>query len=202
MQAGSRILLLLLQSSQYKIAIMAPYQSWDTPPKENNSTAPQTMHTPSPFIVAIKRLWRPVLLTIVIIGALLLGFMLVRYIVEKTRKPQETVTATSGKIIGDFPAELVLEPSAVAKESYSVHYNTQGVSQPVLSYVSKKTIPENVAIFRNYFVVNNWTILHNANPLDRFTYFYAMRNNYKNEANVTMEQVGNQVQITISYVAR
>ena len=120
---------------------------------------------------------------------------------EKTTEvaPNQTVTtAADGKTVSNFPDELMLEQDAAIKQSFSLADKSTGVNQPVVQYVSKRSLSENVVAYRNYLANNGWAISHEANPAENPTYFYAS-NKDGAQLNITFVESAGQVSVSIAY---
>jgi hypothetical protein len=120
---------------------------------------------------------------------------------SKEIAPGETlVTAPSGTVVGGFPKELILEPSASAAKSYRIDYASGSIAQPVLAYPSGKSLKDNFAAFKDYFAKSGWTLtgesLSSAGPV---AFLYAVTGNAS--ANVTIQDVRGKVTVTIAYAS-
>jgi hypothetical protein len=124
--------------------------------------------------------------------------------------PGETLTtAPTGEVIAGFPSELILEDGVVASESYSIAYTEGSVSQPVVSYLSKKTLEQNIEAYGAYLSLNEWIVSHEATADDApVTFYYATKNNadlnitFAVEEAIEGEEGTGGVKVTIAYVTR
>jgi hypothetical protein len=156
--------------------------------------------TPSKSLIPIL-----VLLLVVIIGISIVGkvsFFGHRGEKIETLSPgEEKRTAAPGKVVSSFPQELLIENDAVVADSYSIQYAGANVNQPVVRYVSKKTMGDNVTLFRERLVSQGWTITHEANPAEAPTFFYA----YKDKAQINIllaPDANGQVTVTVAYASQ
>jgi|SRR3989344_685271 len=95
------------------------------------------------------------------------------------------VEASAGSVITGFPEDFILEDGVEVSKSYSVNAVDGSTSQPVVEYDSALSLAENVANFKNYLEVNNWTVLNEADPASApITSFYARKEN--KEVNITL----------------
>jgi len=87
-------------------------------------------------------------------------------------------------------------------KSYSVEYRTGDVRQPVVSYVSAKSVRENILAFRAYLAVQGWTLLKTGNSAELpATALYAAKGNA--QVNVTLAPLPEgKTQVTISYIVK
>lgn len=142
---------------------------------------------------------------IVIILLVLTGlyFLYARKFGEKTEEiggGNTKTTAEPGKIISDFPKELMIEPGATPTESYSVHYGNDKANQPVLSYVSKESFARNVELVANYLFSNGWQVKRAGSVAERpVTTFYAYRDD--GEVNIAIFEDQARVNVSIAYLA-
>lgn len=111
----------------------------------------------------------------------------------------ELVTAAQGAVVGDFPQELLLEDGVAVDSSYSMRYLDNGLTQPVVEYMSELTLEENIELFGTHFAAEGWMIEHIADSEDApITYYYATRGN--EQANVTfLEGPDYKVKVTLAY---
>ena len=114
--------------------------------------------------------------------------------------PGEILTdAPDGEIINGFPRELILEEDITTDESYSIAYADENMSQPVVSFHSKKSLAENITGYRVYLETNGWNITHQADADEApSTFFYAYKENA--ETNITFVTDASGITVTISYV--
>lgn len=110
------------------------------------------------------------------------------------------VTAREGRIISNFPQELILEQGFTIEESYSVNYEGGKATQPVLKYVSQYDFGRNYEIVDKYLYDHGWDLAYQGLPDERpSTYFYAYRENA--EINITLfERSDKKVVVNIAYV--
>jgi hypothetical protein len=119
-----------------------------------DGTAPQ----PSP-VVSKRAL-------IAICGAIVLGLLLVTFgFFFRSRQAATPIgngaamtSAAKGTIVAGFPQDVILEKSAAVAASYRLDY-AGGRSQPVVVYLSARSVGENLLAFREYFIVNGWDLL-------------------------------------------
>lgn len=129
-----------------------------------------------------KRLVRPQ--TVLIIGAVVLVAALagIYWFVQKRQaalpdSDLSLTTAPEGQLAQGFPPDLILEKDAELQKSYRV--DSKGVSQPAATYVSSRTLAENIAAFRDYFDKNGWALTHEATVEEGSgTFFYAEKDSH------------------------
>jgi hypothetical protein len=122
---------------------------------------------------------------------------------EKTRTLKDgtrVVTAPEGDLVSQFPKEMILEGDARTTESYRIEYSA--VSQPAATYVSAKSLADNVAAFGKYLADEHWDIVTAADPAaTRPTFFYATRPSGE-AVNVSFAaQTDGHIQVVIAYAA-
>jgi hypothetical protein len=115
--------------------------------------------------------------------------------------PGQTLTqAPEGSIVEGFPSKLILEENVAATQSYTIAYTDGNITQPVVSYRSKKTLTENVAAYGAYLALNGWNVTHEADATETVTFFYATQGT--TDINVTFAKDSEGVMVTIAYVTR
>ena len=108
--------------------------------------------------------------------------------------------AKEGRVIEDFPRDLILEGSPDVEHSYSIEYIEERISQPVVEYTSERTLEENVQAFQDYFDSREWTVTRAADPAEgSVTFFYAKKD--ETQVNVTFVVKGEEVIVHISHVS-
>lgn len=173
----------------YSNNFMAPYQGLGTrvPSSANNSIKPRAKF--------------PLKAIAIIAGVLIVGGAAWFFIANRGL-PDGLTAAPSGEAIKTLPKELIFEVNAAIEKSYAFNYAHEGTIQSVVQYTSQGQMGENVVRIRNNLTAQGWSIMQDANDKARNTFFYATRANYAEEVNITLEEVGGQVSITVAYAKK
>jgi hypothetical protein len=111
---------------------------------------------------------------------------------------QTLVSAREGRIVSRFPGELILENSPEVLSSYRIEYANDNISLPFVRYVSGMSFAENVELFANYFIDNEWEMLRVGDVEEApATFFYGAKDN--SEVNVIVSEADDRVEVSISY---
>ncbi|MEK7608821.1 MAG: hypothetical protein AAB495_04550 [Patescibacteria group bacterium] len=106
--------------------------------------------------------------------------------------------AASGKVISDFPKELIIEKGADLADSYSIHYSDKA-NQPVLGYVSKESFSKNVEMVAEYLFNAGWEVRRAGSASEYpVTMFYGYRDS--EEVNVAIFEEEGKVNVSIAYL--
>ena len=108
--------------------------------------------------------------------------------------------AAKGEIVEGFPKDLLVEKGVEVDKSYSLTYSGENLNQPVVTYISKWSMIQNVVQFGAHLRSNGWTVTHEADPLFRNTFYYARKD--AAEVNITFETEAGRVKVVISYIKR
>lgn len=110
---------------------------------------------------------------------------------------QVLTTPLPGRVVSDFPKDLLLEPSAELVQSYEL--TGSGASQPVVIYNSAKSLADNIAAYKNYLSSNGWRIAADgsvSNP----AFLYAAKDGFQEQVNATFAMAGDKVQVTLAFL--
>jgi len=104
------------------------------------------------------------IVVVVIVLAVLLGIALGLYqfgfFGEKTENLEDGVvrtTAREGSLVRTFPVELILDPSADIRESYSLNYTNDAVNLPAVTFTTELSYEEIIQRYEDYFAEHEYT---------------------------------------------
>ena len=167
---------------------MAPYQELGVRLKNTNN-APKR---------GIQISMVPVL---IVLGVILVGVGIWFFVINRGL-PDGLSSAPTGEVIKTLPKELVFEKDALIEKSYAFNYPHEGTVQSVVRYISKEQMARNVLSVRSTLVADGWITVQDANEKSRTTFLYAQRNNYKEEINITFEEVDGSISVTVAYAKK
>jgi hypothetical protein len=73
---------------------------------------------------------------------------------------------TASQLPQGFPANLPIEPGATLTQNYTTT-NPAGNLLAVREFVSKKTMAENFALYKNFLITNGWSITFTLDAADQ-----------------------------------
>ena len=122
--------------------------------------------------------------------------------VEQVRDDFTVTRAPEGQVVANFPEEFLVEGSASIEESFSVDYQGRGADQPVVRYISARSLADNVSAFADILTTNEWELLHEADSsAETTTFFYGRKPNA--DVNITFVQnQDDRTEVTISYLEK
>ncbi len=107
--------------------------------------------------------------------------------------------ADEGEVVGNFPNELLIEPSAMISDSYAIYYRDRGETMPYVEYTSDETFEDNIIAFRAILTADDWIITKEADPVADVSNIYAIRGDNET-VNVTFSRVADgKTKVQISY---
>lgn len=147
-------------------------------------------------VISIFREHRAIVIAILAIVVLGAGVIVILNIY--TQKERIT-TAPAGEVVANFPKSLILEKGISIEQSYSINYQGGAVIQPVVKYISEKSMGDNVNEFKNYLTQNGWTITHEANPNLAITFFSATKQSEKVNITLAVDRISQKITVTIAH---
>jgi hypothetical protein len=108
-------------------------------------------------------------------------------------------SAQAGQMVSSFPVDLMLEPGATILQSYDM--GRGGTKQPMIVYVSNRSLADNVAAYKTYLSGNGWHILQDGSASTP-AFLYAVKDQYVEEANVLFGLQDGKTKVTISVLER
>ncbi len=158
---------------------------------ENFSSNPQMVEPQNPDMW--NTTWFRVLSIIIVAG---LVIFLGAWFWTKQRGAK-LVTAPAGQVVDSFPKELIGETGVYISQSYA--RSTNGVNQPTVTYISNKSLADNISLYKNLLQANGWQIYTVPDPLKTVSAFYAKKGSA--ELNVTFDASDKKaVTVTESYL--
>lgn len=107
----------------------------------------------------------------------------------------------AGKLVAEFPKELLLEQDAVIENSYMIAYKNGAGDMPYAEYTSAKTFFENVSEYRRLLQAQGWVIQKDGVETETAgTNFYAVKEGAT--VNIVLsENADKTVAVKIAYIA-
>jgi hypothetical protein len=124
-----------------------------------------------------KTAWVVVVILIVVLAAAGVGY----WYYQKMEMGREIAPGAhltevpQGQVVADFPQDLILEKDVPVTQSYRIDYADGNVKQPTASYVSRKSLQDNISAFRLYLTGNGWNLLQAGNSTENPTSIYAVK---------------------------
>lgn len=107
--------------------------------------------------------------------------------------------ASPGQLVSGFPAELVLDPKAAVKESYSIDYG-ENTNQYTTSFNSNESMESLFSSYKKYFGDNGWSITNEITKYPTSRGLYAVKG--AADASVAIIEKGEMRQVMASYVKK
>lgn len=105
----------------------------------------------------------------------------------------EKTEAQKGQLVGNFPAELMIEANPLIKESYSLAYEDS--NQPAVNYYSKFGVDENLRLFRSRLETIGYKVDKDEKIQEGIYQIYATRGS--ENVNITLVQTDVKVMVNV-----
>lgn len=107
--------------------------------------------------------------------------------------------ASPGQLAPGFPSELVLDPKAAVKESYSINYGNN-TNQYTASFNSKESMESLFSSYKKYLGDNGWSITNEITKYPTSRGLYAVKG--LTDASVAIINKGETREVIVSYVKK
>jgi len=132
---------------------------------------------------------------IIILALIALGIFLFLKLKPPLGQP---VYAPSGKLVGGFPTELILDKQAQVDKSYTINYQ-ENIKQYTASFNSGQSAQTLFDQYKIYFENTQWQITNQTNLPNVFG-LYAKKDNF--EVNVTIVPINETAKVTLGYLVK
>ena len=114
----------------------------------------------------------------------------------KTPPKEKAEVVSKETVVAGLPTGFPIEAGASSTSTYKYTSADQTNQQSVISYISKKTLADNMKIFKDFFADNGYMLMNKIETKDLAVY---LATKGKSQINVSITTQSGSLHVTVSY---